>query len=141
MGGKILFTLGIYQLVHKESDLSHIFKPLVEYTDERKHQREERDRHSTVQLVQCKGSSVSASEDQLREQISQIGCKVKIRWTKEEIGDTGWKAGWYVAEVQGYDIDTDVLTVHYSSEPDCTYESELTPLIVQNKVKLVQSLL
>ncbi len=36
-------------------------------------------------------------------------------------------------------MDTDVLTVHYASEPGCTNDSELTPLLSQNQIKLVQA--
>ena len=85
--------------------------------------------------------SAHSNEEQIREQIIQVGSKVKIKWSKDEIGDSGWKPSWYTAEVQGYDVDMDVLPVIYPSEPSCTYTVELTPLISQKSIKLVQAVL
>ena len=34
-----------------------------------------------------------------KEKLCQVGAKVKVQWTKEEIGDSGWKPGWYIAYV------------------------------------------
>lgn len=43
------------------------------------------------------------------EQFYEIGCKVKLMWTKDEIGDSEWRPGWYVGEVQQSDPDNDVI--------------------------------
>ncbi len=106
--------------IREESDLNGIFVPLVDYIDAQRTRREDQDSHSTVQLIKWNAKFGNTSEEQLKEQIGQVGCKVKIKWSKDEIGDSGWKPAWYVDEVQGYDVDTDVLTVHYASEPGCT---------------------
>ena len=45
-----------------------------------------------------------------QEEMKQVGAKVKIKWTADEIGDSGWRCGWYVAYVQAYDEETDNLT-------------------------------
>ncbi len=58
------------------------------------------------------------TDSSLKEQISQVGAKVKIKLPVEEIGDSGWKPGWYIAYVQAYGDETAILTVQ---EPDCTY--------------------
>lgn len=55
----------------------------------------------------------------------EVGAKVKVKWTVEEIGDSGWRPGWYVASIQLYDDETDRETLMYSSEPGCTYEIDL----------------
>ena len=60
-----------------------------------------------MQLVQCN----TAKADSTREQISQIGSKVKIKWSKDEVGDSGWRLGWYNAKVQGYDNETDMINM------------------------------
>ena len=59
----------------------------------------------------------------------------------DEIGTSGWKpaAGWYVATVQSYCMDTDTITVTYQAEPNVTYSEELTPLITGGKIKLLWS--
>ncbi|KAJ7354919.1 hypothetical protein OS493_029028 [Desmophyllum pertusum] len=54
------------------------------------------------------------------EQFYEIGARIKIKWSKEEIGDTDWRPGWYVAEVQDADRDNDEITVQFVSEPECT---------------------
>ncbi len=51
----------------------------------------------------------------------EVGSNLKIRWTSEELGDSGWKPGWYSAEVQSSKIKNDEITVVYVSEPDCVY--------------------
>ena len=66
---------------------------------------------------------------------------MKVKWTMDEIGDSGWKPGWYVAHVQSYLSQTDELTLQYSSEPDCTYIVELTPLLSAGKIQLVQGVI
>ena len=59
----------------------------------------------------------------------EIGVHLKIMWTRDEIGDTGWKPGWYSAEVQSSTIENDEITVVYITEPDCVYTVEVTPLL------------
>ena len=53
----------------------------------------------------------------LKEQIVEIGTKLKVKWSQDELGDSGWRPGWYTTTVQGYDEDTNLLTVTYPSEP------------------------
>ena len=110
---------------------------MVDYITQLRSDKEEQDHNATVQLVQCD----TAIADSTREQISQIGSKVKVKWSKDEVGDSGWRPGWYNAEVQGYDNETDMITVQYPSEPGCTYTIELTPLLTQNNIKLVKAVL
>ena len=73
------------------------------------------------------------------EQFYEIGARIKIKWSKEEIGDSDWRPGWYVAEVQYADMDNDEITVQFVSEPDCTYMYEVTPCIAQGTLKMVKS--
>ena len=42
-------------------------------------------------------------------------------------------------EVHGYCEESDILTLRYLLEPDNTYEEEITPLLLQNKVKLIST--
>lgn len=66
----------------------------------------------------------------------EIGRQVKVRWSKEEIGDTGWRAGWYSAEVQESNLSLDKITIIYVSEPESIYKVEVTPLLANGKLKL-----
>lgn len=68
------------------------------------------------------------------ESLFEIGKKVKIKWTADEIGDSGWRPGWYVAEVQSASMDTDEISIVYLSEPDVVYTIEVTPLLAQGKL-------
>ena len=78
-------------------------------------------------------------DDVLNNRITQTGAKIKVQWTREETESTGWKAGWYVATVHSYCMETDVITLTYQSEPNHPYNEELTPLITQRKLKLIWS--
>ena len=71
----------------------------------------------------------------------EVGAKVKVRWTVEEIGDSGWRPGWYVATIQSYNDETDQTTLVYSSEPGCTYEIDLSTYINQKKIQLVRAVI
>ena len=69
------------------------------------------------------------------EKYFEVGSKVKIKWTSNEIGNSGWKPGWYVAEVQSSSIGDDEISVVYVSEPDCVYTVEVVPLLAQGKLR------
>ena len=59
----------------------------------------------------------TSTEEEVKEQICAIGSRIKVKWGKEELGNTGWHPGWYVADVQSYDAVSDVISVVYPSEP------------------------
>ena len=84
-------------------------------------------------------SSESDTIDALMEQITHVGSVVKVRWTAEGVGDSGWTPGWYKATVQKFDQDSDTITLKYPREP-VLYE-ELTPLLSQGKIKLFQAVM
>ena len=75
------------------------------------------------------------------EKLKQVGAKIRVRWTPEEIGDSGRRVGWYVAYVQAYDDDSDTLTVEYVREPGCTYIIDLTSYVHKNKICLLKSVI
>ena len=75
--------------------------------------------------------------------MTEVGAMLKIQWMKEDIGETGWRPGWYTAIVQSYQQDDDTIEVTYSSEPGCVrvYTVELTNMIAEGKIKLQQAVL
>ena len=79
------------------------------------------------------------TDDTLAEQIGQVGAKIKVQWSESEVGDSGWKPGWYTGTVQKYYSETQTITVVYQLEPNNTYEEEIIPLISQKRVKLLWS--
>ena len=112
-----------------ENDLSHLYDPLMEYVNNL--------RHNSIP-EQTSNAPINPDNDNNsnKEQFAQIGAIVDVKWTASEVRGTDWKAGWYRAEVQGYCEDTDIVTLHYVSEPDETYEEELEQLLHQKKIKL-----
>ena len=56
-------------------------------------------------------NKVPSSDNALAGQIAQTGSKIKVHWSREEIGDTRWRSEWYVATVHKYCEETDMLTM------------------------------
>ena len=102
-------------------------------------ERATKDERNTASLI--RRTLVPDEGESLQQQLMEVGAKVKVKWTSDEIGDSGWKPGWYIAYVQGYDSDADIITLQYQSEPDCTYTVELTPLITAGTIQLVQAVI
>lgn len=120
-----------------ESDLHRLFEPLKEYMATQRRQDKDQGKFALVALSKP-ASSCSTTTVEL---FKQVGTRVKIKWCADEIGDSGWRPGWYVATVQGYDSENDVISLTYQSEPGCTYYNELTPLLTENKITLVKPIL
>ena len=124
-------------------DLSGLYRPLLEFINIVEKTSRENDERSTGHLNLSKKSGLevttSTKQEQLKEQISAIGSQIKVKWGKEELGNTGWQPGWYVADVQSYDTASDVIHVVYPSEPKCFYDIELTPALSSGKLKLVRA--
>ena len=125
--------------VQGEKDLQHLFDPLIKRIGEiYAHKTNENE----PLLTPCKPTSnVNSTNDgdALLEKITQVGAKVKVQWSTDEVKNSGWRAGWYVAVVQQYHPESDMLLITYASEPDNVYEEELTPLISKKRIKLVWS--
>ena len=73
--------------------------------------------------------------------ISQPGAKVQVKWIGCELEDSGWKPGWYKAQIQSYNPQTDEIDIVYEAEKDCVCTEELTPLISNAKIKLLFSVM
>ena len=65
----------------------------------------------------------------------EIGASIAIKWTEEEVQGSGWKAGWYQAEVQAFDPDRDEITIIYKREPTVIYTECVSQLISEGKAK------
>jgi len=83
------------------------------------------------------GTIKIASGDEI-EQFYEIGARISVKWTKEEIGDTNWRAGWYVAEVQDSDPEQDEITVQFVAEPESLYTYEVTPCVAEGKLRMAK---
>ena len=81
--------------------------------------------------VEC--SLINQSEsDIIRTQVCQTGTRITVKWTKEQVGDSGWKPGWNTADVQGYDDINDEISLIYPGEPDFVYKMDVEPSHVQS---------
>ena len=98
-------------------DWTKLFQPLLKYLSEQHLKKQQQDDCSTTGIRPF--TTTVKSQDLIKTQITQVGAKVKIRWTSEEIGDSGWRPGWYIAHVQEYDESSDTISVMYPSEPNC----------------------
>ena len=128
--------------VRSEGDLLKLFDPLITYIDKEQHQDQVTARAVSVTNPVCGGSDYTSTsiDDSVTAQITQIGSVVKVKWTSDEVGDSGWAPGWYKATVQKYDEHLDTITLKYEREP-VPYEEELTPLISQGKITLLWAMM
>ena len=116
-------------------DLSNLYNPLLDYIQHLKHDFTP-SCSKPASLATPTGDDSSSS---MKEQVSQTGAIIEVKWNASEVRGSGWKPGWYRAEVQGYCDDTDIVTLRYVSEPNECYEEELEQLLQQKKIKLLQS--
>lgn len=126
--------------VHSETDLTDIFLPLLKHITLQHDQRAAQDKSNTISLVHKKAATAGDFES-LKQQLVEVGAKSKVKWSIDEIGDSGWKPGWCIAYVQSYDAESDVITLQYPSEPECIYPVELMPLLTAGKIQLVQAVI
>ena len=125
--------------ISTSSDLPVLFQPLTELLMSQHDVKVNQDQTNIINLL--KPPSLSHNREIVFEQISHVGARIKVLWGSDELGDSGWKPGWYTANVQGYDSDTDILTIQYPSEPGCTYNIALTPMYSKGSLKLVRPVL
>ena len=116
-----------------------LFDPLVEHLDNMRQARKDSD--SSQSSTTSYTTNPPPTSEVSQEEMKQVGAKVKIKWTADEIGDSGWRCGWYVAYVQAYDEETDNLTLEYLSEPGAIYIVDLTKYIHMEKIELVKAVL
>ena len=110
-------------------DLKQLFNPQLRHLDAVRQHRVENDAKSTVQL-----KTYTVKPD-LREFVCTPGTSIKIKWSAEEVGDSGWKPGWYKAIVQRYHSGSDILTVVYPCEPGCTYSVDVSVWLSLGKLR------
>ena len=128
--------------INGEEDLLSLFDPLLEYVGNINHLSNLTPANASTSTSPSCGTSSSidlSSPTAIKEAISQVGAVVSVRWSTNAVRGSGWKAGWYRAEVQGYCDETDVITLCYVSQPNESYEEDLSLLVQQNKIKLLRS--
>ena len=71
----------------------------------------------------------------LYDQVIEIGTSILIKWMKEEVKESGLKAGWCEAEVQAFEPNIDEITIIYNREPTVVCTKCVTQIISDGKVK------
>ena len=81
--------------------------------------------------------SLKVDKENELEQFYEIGALIRVKWSKEEIGDSSWRPGWYTGEVQGSDSENDLITVQFITEIGATYTYEVTTWVSEGKMEMV----
>ena len=115
-----------------------MLKPIEEYLRILQLQRRERN-EEILKCVWDEENNVNPEDDNCIhcEEFLIIGKRVKVKWSKDEIGDSGWKCGWYTAVVQSFSEENDTIDVVYFTEQECVYTICVSEYIAQ--VKLVSA--
>ena len=116
------------------SDLHQVFEPLLSYLNRR--MQEQKVSGETMNQELDIGENSSKYVDDNIDRFFDVGTRIKVRWMKDEIGDSGWRAGWYVAEVQAADPMSDQIEVVYLSEPGSAYQIDVTSMLAEGKLLL-----
>ena len=82
------------QHVQTEEDLQSLFEPLLIQinSNRKKHEVADETLAFKPQLSSCDTTSID--EKVLLQCVTQVGSRVKLQWTCDEIGTSGWKPGW-----------------------------------------------
>ncbi|CAB4026118.1 Hypothetical predicted protein [Paramuricea clavata] len=91
---------------------------------------------STI-IKHCKSEENSHVQASIKA-IRSVNTKVLAWWSKEEIGDTGWKSGWYRAKVVSYNEGTDVIQLEFDKEKGETYDYNVEKEVDANRLKLAK---
>ena len=67
---------------------------------------------------------------------TEIGARILVKWDKSEVAGTGWKPGWYAAEVQAFYPHDDKIDVLYRTSQTEVYSENVTDLIMHGKITL-----
>lgn len=73
---------------------------------------------------------------ELYDQVTEIGAKILVKWDSKDVKESGWRAGWYLAEVQGFDPEDDTIDIIYSKEPDVTYTEDVSAAISTGSIRI-----
>ena len=116
-------------------NLQDVFNELKQYVTILKEIRHTKDKELYTKCRNVVDESLSTSYDEYEEYFC-IGRKVKVKWSKEELGDSGWRGAWYCAHVQGGHIEDDSINIVYYTEPECVYTLCVSEYLALGKLKL-----
>ena len=122
------------------SDLCHLFDPIIQFIDIIHEQRSIAENITPINTdPHCITDKMDLHENDIKDQVCLVGSKITVKWTKEDVKDSGWKPGWYSAFVQEYNEDEDEITITYPSEPGCVYTMAVVPAIAADTIRIIRS--
>ena len=130
-------SLPVPEWIKCPGDLHNIFEPLERYINNGINKSNTACLSVPLSVENCVNFN-DAEDESTYDAYFEIGTRIRVRWTKHEIGDSGWRSGWYVAEVQGSNILEDTIEVVYISEPESIYTIEVTEFLGQGNLQLIQ---
>ena len=114
--------------------LENAFKELKDYIKTLKSLRLKKGEELNLKNKSVNHKCSNSNSDDYEEYFC-IGKKLKIKWSKEELGNSGWTQGWYSAQVQEGHVEDDTVTVVYFSEPKCVYTLCVSEYLALGKLK------
>ena len=70
------------------------------------------------------------------ESFFEIGAKVAVKWSQQDVAQSGWSPGWYFAEVEESRIEDDWIKIEYNKEPGSIYKVDVTFELANGTLKL-----
>ena len=97
-----------------------------------------------IALYEQRNSSANANTKKAKtktdyEALRSPGSSVLVYWTKEEIGKTGWKTGWYKGTLKLYEEKTDMIEVEFKKEKGAFYKYLVVDEVAENRLKLAKN--
>ena len=92
----------------------------------------------TEDMVKSERQIQSDETDCGFEAFFEVRTHVKVRCTKEEIGDFGWQPGRYIAQAQKASSMLDQTQVVYISETESVYKIHVTSMLARRKVIVIK---
>ena len=112
-----------------------MLKPIKEYLEILELQRRGRDEEILLGGREKENNTDAEVGDCMHyEEFRIVGKRVKIKWSKDEIGDSGWMCGWYAAVVQSFSEENDTIDVVYFTELGCVYTLCISEYIAKGKL-------
>ena len=127
------------QHINTAADLCHLFDPLIQFIGIIHDQRSKTVKQSVSIPCDIPSTTDKVDSKDTKNLVCLVGSKIKVKWSVDEVGDSGWKPGWYIAFVEGYDEGDDEIIVSYPCEPGCVYKLAVTPQLEADKIRLVKS--
>ena len=114
------------------NNLHQVFDKLKKYISILREQNYEKSK--ILKTFNIKGDKKTDTIEQ--DSIFDVESKVKVKWSKDDLKGTGWKAGWYTAYVKSSEPLQDQIVVEHVSEPERLYTLDVLPMLGEGSLRL-----